>query len=124
MMAAAALLESGYTDDIFLFDKNPHLGAKVIISGGGRCNVTTSFYKKEILKTKYPRGRDLIEYAIGQFGPKKMYQWFEQHGVPLKIEKDGRVFPVSNNGKDVVAVFERMFESSPNVHLRLGEKIS
>jgi len=66
-MCAATLLESGYSEDIFLFDKNPHLGAKVIISGGGRCNVTTSFYKKEILKTKYPRGRNFIEPAITAF---------------------------------------------------------
>lgn len=123
LMCAATLLESGYSGDIFLFDKNPHLGAKVIISWGGRCNVTTSFYKKEVLKTKYPRGRDTIEPAITSFGPKKIYKWFSDHGVPLKIEKDGRVFPVSNNGKDVVGVFEKLFTRYNNLKLCLGEKI-
>lgn len=123
LQCAATLLESGYTEDIFLFDKNPHLGAKVIISGGGRCNVTTSFYKKEILKTKYPRGRNFIEPAITAFWPKKIYKRFSDHGVPLKIEKDGRVFPVSNNGKDIVWVFERLFEWYDNLKLCLSEKI-
>lgn len=109
-MCAAHLLESGYKESIYLFDKNPHLGAKVIISGGGRCNVTTSFYKKELLKTKYPRGWDFIESPITDFGPKKIYRRFQDHDVPLKIESDGRVFPISNDGKDVVAAFEDIFE--------------
>lgn len=124
LMCAATLLESGYSDDIYLFDKNPHLGAKVIISGGGRCNVTTSFYRKEILKTKYPRGRDFIEPSITAFGPKKIYKRFSDHDVPLKIEKDGRVFPVSNNGKDVVWIFEQLFVWYHNLKLCLGERIT
>lgn len=47
------------------------------------------------------------------FPPKKVYEWFENHGVPLKIESDNRVFPVSNNGKDIVGVFERLFSQHP-----------
>ena len=86
--------------------------------------MTTSFYKREILKTKYPRGRDLIEQAIVEFGPKKIYAWFEDHGVPLKIEKDGRVFPVSNKGKDIVGIFERMFAESDVVQLKLQERVA
>lgn len=48
-------------------------------------------------------------------------QWFEMHGVPLKIEEDMRVFPVSDNGKDVVGAFEKLFaESNVQVHLKCG----
>lgn len=55
------------------------------------------------------------------FGPRKVYQWFEEHGVPLKLEKDMRVFPVSNKGKDVVAVFEKMFDDkNVMVHFKEG----
>lgn len=122
-MCAASLLESGYTDPLFLFDKNPHLGAKVIISWGGRCNLTTSFYKKDQLKPKYPRGWDLIEKSITEFWPKKIMRRFEYHGVPLKTEKDGRVFPVSNKGKDVVGVFEKLFSDYNNFTLCLSERI-
>lgn len=47
--------------------------------------------------------------AIGFFGPRKIMQWFESYGVPLKIEQDMRVFPQSDSGKDIVGVFEQMF---------------
>jgi len=48
---------------------------------------------------------------------------FEYHGVPLKTEKDGRVFPVSNKGKDVVGVFEKLFSDYNNFTLCLSERI-
>jgi predicted flavoprotein YhiN len=43
------------------------------------------------------------------FTPKSIYRWFEEHGVPLKVEKDMRVFPVSDDGHDVVGAFEQLF---------------
>lgn len=61
--------------------------------------------------------------AIGQFGPRKIFQWFENHGVPLKTEHDMRVFPQSDDGKDIVAVFEKLFARYPNLRLHLGSKI-
>lgn len=63
------------------------------------------------MESKYIRGSERVREAIGKFGPKKTYQRFESHGVPLKIEKDMRVFPVSNNGKDIVGVFEQLFNN-------------
>ena len=113
MMCAARVLE--WTEnpdsvDIHLFEKNSRLGAKVIISGGGRCNVTTGTYKRKELLQHYTRGAEFLDYAFRQFGPKKVRKWFEEHGVPLKQEADGRIFPVSDNGKDIVGVFETLFE--------------
>ena len=102
-----------------IFEKNPHLWAKVIISWWGRCNVTTGFYRKSELQSKYIRGRDLIKHAIAEFWPRQIYKWFEEHGVPLKIEKDMRVFPVSDNGKDIVRVFEDMFDCSSSIEVKL-----
>ena len=64
--------------------------------------MTTGYYRRKDLEDKYIRGSDRVREAIGQFGPRKIYQWFENHGVPLKTEKDMRVFPQSDNGKDIV----------------------
>lgn len=123
MMATATLIEWWYDGEIHLFERNKNLGAKVIISGGGRCNVTTGYYRWKDLSSKYIRGSEFVREAIGQFGSRKIFQWFESHGVPLKIEDDMRVFPKSDNGKHIVGVFEKLFARSSQVKLQLGSKI-
>lgn len=122
MMTAATLIESGFSWEIHLFEKNKSLGAKVIISWGGRCNVTTAYYRRKDLESKYIRGSDFVREAIGQFWPRKIFQWFENHGVPLKIEQDMRVFPISDNGKDIVWVFEKIFARG-SLRLHFGSPI-
>lgn len=97
------------TFHIHLFEKNSSPGKKVIISGWGRCNVTTGITDKKILATKYTRGWEFIERAMGKFSPKKCREWFETHGVPLKCEEDNRIFPISDDGHDVVGAFEEIF---------------
>lgn len=118
MMAAATLLEEGVNAQIHLFEKNKILGQKVIISGGGRCNVTTGITDKNVLRKKYTRGSDFLIPALAAFPPGRVREWFEAHGVPLKNEPDNRVFPVSNNGHDVVGAFEKLFaKGGVNLHL-------
>ncbi len=113
LMAAATILEGSPPEKtefhIHLFEKNTSPGKKVIISGGGRCNVTTSIEDKKILAMKYTRGWEFIRKAIGKFSPRKCREWFESHGVPLKIQDDLRVFPVSDDGRDIVGIFEDIF---------------
>jgi len=110
MMAASRIVElSGNTHTVHLFEKNVRIGSKVLISGGGRCNVTTGIQDMQLLQTKYPRGARFLKHALYSFSPKDVYGWFEKQGVPLKIEKDLRVFPRSDEGKDVVHVFEKLF---------------
>lgn len=94
----------------------------MIISGGGRCNVTTGFFKIKELITKYPRGAAFLRPALEQFGPRAIRRWFESHGVPLKEEDDHRIFPVSDDGKDIVGVFERLFKDK-RVHVHLKEGV-
>ncbi len=119
LMTAASIIESGVEAEIHLFEKNPILGAKVIISGGGRCNVTTGITDRKLLLTKYTRGREFIKTAIYDFPPEKVFEWFEEHGVPLKCEDDLRVFPKSDHGKDVVGVFEKLFlEKKVDLHVK------
>jgi predicted Rossmann fold flavoprotein len=107
MMCAATLLETDPQAQVILFEKNPGLGRKVLISGGGRCNVTTGIQDlSEVLKA-YPRGQRFLRTAFYNFPPQAVMAWFERNGVPLKTEADRRVFPQSDNGHDVVGVFQK-----------------
>lgn len=109
---------------IHLFDKNTSPGKKVLISGGGRCNVTTGIEDKRILETKYVRGWHFIKKSMGKFSPRKCREWFESHGVPMKCESDNRVFPVSDDGADIVWVFEDIFEKyRDRISLHYGEGV-
>ncbi len=123
LMATAALLEADPKVEVFLIDKNDGLGKKVIISGGGRCNVTTGIQDIKVVLTKYPRGGKFLTSAMHKFSPADVYQWFESHGVLLKVEADSRVFPCSNDGHDVVGVFEKLFKTS-KVRLILNTQVS
>lgn len=112
MMAAATIVESDPQIEVVLIEKNDGLGKKVIISGGGRCNVTTGLAQvKDVLK-RYPRGGKFLSSAMYQWAPQQTYNWFERQGVPLKTEEDLRVFPQSNRGQDIVGAFERLFQET------------
>lgn len=122
LMAAAAIHENSPGTEVFLIEKNDGLGKKVIISGGGRCNVTTGLRDVREVLSKYPRGGKFLNSAMRRFPPEAVYAWFEAHGVPLKIEEDLRVFPQSDDGHDVVGAFERLFEGS-NVRVMLNRHV-
>jgi predicted Rossmann fold flavoprotein len=112
MMCAATLAEYSPEAEVFLIEKNDGLGKKVLISGGGRCNVTTGYQAIREVLAKYPRGDKFLTTAMYHFSPSDVYDWFELHGTALKCEDDMRVFPVSDNGRDVLGAFERVFEAS------------
>lgn len=112
MMAAVSAKEAHGQADVFLIEKNPSLGRKVIISGGGRCNVTTGYDDLRSIADRYPRGGKFLASALNRFAPVAVRAFFEERGVPLKIEEDLRVFPVSDRGADVVEVFEREFRAN------------
>lgn len=112
LMCAAQISENAPEAEVILIEKNDGLGKKVIISGGGRCNVTTGIHDIRTVLTKYPRGSKFLFKALHHFPPEAVYTWFEQHGIPLKIEDDLRVFPQSDDGKDIVRAFETLLHSS------------
>jgi len=76
--------------------------AKVRISGGGRCNVTHACFEPAALVQHYPRGGKALRGAFTRFQPKDTVAWFARHGVPLKTEADGRIFPVTDDSETVV----------------------
>jgi predicted Rossmann fold flavoprotein len=122
MMAAVAVKENLPEAEVILFEKNKYLGAKVSISGGGRCNVTTGIFDVRKLLENYPRGAKFLMSAMFRFPPEKVMQWFESHGVKLKIEEDLRVFPKSDIGKDVVFALQQELEST-GVKILLGSDV-
>lgn len=123
MMAAATLAEERPGARVTVLERNRRLGAKVIISGGGRCNVTTGIDDPRTLLSRYPRGGRWLRPAMAAFPPRQVVTWFEAHGVPLKTEPDLRVFPVSNNGREIVAAFATVFERS-RVAVLLGTPVT
>ncbi|MBE9210109.1 NAD(P)/FAD-dependent oxidoreductase [Nostoc sp. LEGE 06077] len=76
--------------------------AKVRISGGGRCNVTHACFEAAGLVPNYPRGGKALRGAFSRFQAKDTVSWFANHGVPLKKEADGRMFPVTDNSETIV----------------------
>jgi len=122
LMAAAAAVEANPDVEVVLLEKNESLGKKVIISGGGRCNLTTGIQDVKVVLTNYPRGSQFLTKAMHRFSPRMVYHWFESHGVPLKIEADMRVFPKSDDGRDVVRVFETIFTKS-KVRVMFGVQV-
>ena len=76
--------------------------SKVKISGGGRCNVTHACFDPTELVTHYPRGHRALMGPFRQFQPQDTIAWFKQHGVRLKTEADGRMFPTTDQSQTII----------------------
>lgn len=99
LMASVAASEHG--ENVVLLDKGDKLGRKLGISGGGRCNVTNNKDIDELIKHIPGNGRFLYS-ALTNFGNKSIISFFENLGIALKEEDNGRMFPVSDKAKTVV----------------------
>ena len=90
---------------IAILERGKELLTKVRISGGGRCNVTHACFDPNELVKFYPRGEKELRGPFHQFSSGDTIEWFEKHGVALKIEDDGRMFPVSNSSQTIIDCF-------------------
>lgn len=109
--AATACAEAlGTAGQVTLYEATAHPLAKVRISGGGRCNVTHACFDPQELVTRYPRGGRELLGAFHRWQPRDTVAWFEQRGVALKTEADGRMFPVSDDSGTVVECLRRSAE--------------
>lgn len=88
--------------EVILLEKSAKLLSKVRISGGGRCNTTHQLFDISALVKKYPRGEQFIKKAFHLFNTKDTIQWFEERGVQLHAEADGRMFPVTNHSATII----------------------
>jgi predicted Rossmann fold flavoprotein len=92
---------------------------KVLISGGGRCNVTHACFDPAQLIGYYPRGASELRGAFSRFQPADTVEWFESHGVRLKTESDGRMFPVTDSSETIVDCLREMARKA-GVQVRTG----
>ncbi len=112
---------TGFFTAINAVEKNPRLKVailergksvleKVRISGGGRCNVTHACFVPNDLVKFYPRGERELKGPFNQFCSGDTIEWFEKHGVELKIEEDGRMFPISDSSQTIIDCFLKATE--------------
>jgi predicted Rossmann fold flavoprotein len=91
--------------NVLVLEKSNQLLSKVKISGGGRCNVTHHCFEPQELVKFYPRGHRELLSVFTRFNPSHTIQWFEQQGVKLKVEADGRMFPITDNSQTIINCF-------------------
>ncbi|MBU0676953.1 MAG: NAD(P)/FAD-dependent oxidoreductase [Verrucomicrobia bacterium] len=96
--------------EVRILEKSRKLLAKVEISGGGRCNLTHACFDPLALTRFYPRGQRELLGPFHQWNPTHTVQWFEERGVRLKTEPDGRMFPVTDSSSTVVQCLVREAE--------------
>lgn len=90
---------------IAILERGKEVLTKVRISGGGRCNVTHACFEPNELTKFYPRGEKELRGPFHRFGAGDTIEWFQKHGVELKIEADGRMFPSSDSSQTIIDCF-------------------
>ena len=100
LMAAGTAGERGF--DVLLIERNDKVARKVMITGKGRCNVTNNCNLINDLIANVPTNGRFLYGAFSKFMPSDTIEFFEDMGVPLKVERGNRVFPVSDNATDIV----------------------
>lgn len=116
MMAAVLLAQKGYP--VHVFEQNEKLGKKLYITGKGRCNLTNACESVEELLKAVVSNPKFLYSAFHHFDNHQVMEFFETLGVPLKVERGGRVFPVSDKSSDVIGALERrMKKLDVKIHL-------
>jgi predicted Rossmann fold flavoprotein len=100
--AAIVAAEANPKAQITILERGKNVLEKVKISGGGRCNVTHACFMPRELVKNYPRGDKALMSPFTRFAAGDTIDWFEKHGVKLKIEDDGRMFPITDDSQTVV----------------------
>lgn len=107
---------------VLILERASQTLGKVLISGGGRCNVTHSCFEPAQLITYYPRGANELRGAFTRFQPRDTVRWFEARDVKLKTERDGRIFPVTDDS-NTIADCLRSAAKRVGVRVELGAAV-
>ncbi|MCG6137404.1 MAG: NAD(P)/FAD-dependent oxidoreductase [Nostoc sp. LLA-1] len=107
---------------VTLFEASRQPLAKVLISGGGRCNVTHACFEPQRLVQNYPRGSRALLGAFTRFQAQDTVAWFSAHGVHLKTETDGRMFPITDNSETIVECLVKA-AAKAGIELRIGTPV-
>jgi len=108
MMAAGRAAELGAS--VLLLEKNPSLGVKLLITGGGRCNVTNVHPDLRVLLSRYKGSDQFLFSAFSQYDNQQVMKFFHARGMPIKVENEGRAFPVSDSSRSVWEVLTSYLE--------------
>lgn len=92
---------------VIILEKTTKSLSKVKVSGGGRCNVTHACFVPKELSKYYPRGEKELLGPFHSFMTGDTIAWFSERGVDLKMEEDGRMFPVSNSSQTIIDCFQK-----------------
>ena len=110
MMASGRAAERGLS--VLLLEKNPTLGKKLLLTGGGRCNLTNNIADIRLLAAKYKESGKFLLSAFSQFGVPETLEFFRSRGLETKEEDEGRIFPVSNQAQSVLDVLIKYMKKS------------
>ena len=100
--AAIACARANSANEVSIYERGSELLTKVRISGGGRCNVTHAIVDPRAMSERYPRGERALISPLHRFSPSDTVAWFEERGVRLKTEPDGRMFPVTDSSQTII----------------------
>ncbi|MET1258900.1 NAD(P)/FAD-dependent oxidoreductase [Flagellimonas sp. DF-77] len=95
---------------VAIFERGKSVLSKVKVSGGGRCNVTHAAFDPKELTTHYPRGEKELLGPFHSHAPGDVMEFFNERGVALKVESDGRIFPVSDSSQTIIDCFQSEVE--------------
>ncbi len=118
LMAAISAADKGW--QVSLIEQNKDIGCKLLISGGGRCNITNTLFGPEFLERFREYGR-FFKPAFMSFSNEDAIRFFEENGLALK-EEDGRIFPASGKAKDVVDFFRQQI-AKRSISTLLGNRV-
>ena len=119
LMSAYASASKG--NQVVLLEKNEKLGKKIYITGKGRCNLTNNVSVNDFMNNVVSNPKFLYS-ALNSFSPEKTYEFFENNGLKLKVERGNRVFPQSDKASDVTKCLEKVLLAN-NVDFRLGVEV-
>jgi predicted Rossmann fold flavoprotein len=102
IFAAITCAEAAPDAEVILLERGPQFLAKVRISGGGRCNVTHACFESREMAARFPRGEQALIAPFQRFQASDTVAWFESRGVKLKIESDGRMFPITDSSQTII----------------------
>ncbi|MFA5925804.1 MAG: NAD(P)/FAD-dependent oxidoreductase [Parcubacteria group bacterium] len=120
MMAAGRAAQMGAR--VALLEKNTTLGRKLLITGKGRCNLTQAEFDDKVIIEKFGKNGKFLFSSLAAFGPEEVIKFFEDRKLPVKTERGGRVFPVSDKSLDALRVMKKYLENH-KVKIMSGSRI-
>jgi predicted Rossmann fold flavoprotein len=110
--AAIACAEANPANEVSIYESGSDFLSKVRISGGGRCNVTHACFDARAMSERYPRGERALISPLHRFSAGDTVAWFEERGIRLKTESDGRIFPITDSSQTIIDCLVKAAETA------------